>query len=136
MFVGLAGDRCEALLSSPSSTPFQHLRCMALLGGILAHVCGWMADYVSVLQGEQARLGSAVLWLFDGATIIVEATHGIIKYGESGGERLVDLGCVVTVWLWDGLVVGNSTQPCQASEGWIVVTNDEREQVCAIEARL
>ena len=102
MFVGLAGDRCEALLSSPSSTPFQHLRCMALLGGILAHVCGWMADYVTVLQGEQARLSSAVLWLFDGATIIVEATHGIIKYGELGGER-VDIWAA---WSHHGFAIG------------------------------
>lgn len=108
MFVGLAGDRCEALLSSPSSTTFQHLRCMALLGGILAHVCGWMADYVSVLQGEQARLSSAVLWLFDGATIIVEATHGIIKYGVHAlerwrslqAEKRGEMGC--GPWEWQG----------------------------------
>lgn len=93
MFVGLAGDRCEALLSSPASTPLQHLRCLALLLGILAHVAGWMADYVRDpgRWAEGGGLSAAALWLFDGATVVVEATHGTIKYGEwaAGGRSLV-----------------------------------------------
>lgn len=83
MFVGLAGDRCEALLSSPSSTPLQHLRCLALLLGILVNTVSWMADHVALLGDDRAKLSSAALWLFDGATVVVEASHGIVKYGGS-----------------------------------------------------
>ncbi len=38
MFVKLASLRGDALLSSPRATPGQHLRILALLGGILAQV--------------------------------------------------------------------------------------------------
>lgn len=40
MFVKLASLRGDALLSSPRATPGQHLRILALLGGILAQVGG------------------------------------------------------------------------------------------------
>ena len=87
MFVGLAGDRCEALLSSPSSTPLQHLRCLALLLGILVHVAGWTADHLRSGAASAETLSSTALWLFDGATVVVEATHGVIKYGAWGREQ-------------------------------------------------
>lgn len=98
MFVGLAGDRCESLLSSPSSTPLQHLRCLALLLGILMHTAGWMADYVARAGlGEHAQLTSAALWLFDGVTVVVEAACGIVKYGEWAAGAGAGLGgcCVL-----------------------------------------
>ncbi|KAK2078020.1 hypothetical protein QBZ16_003888 [Prototheca wickerhamii] len=88
-FVGLARDRCEALLSSPSATPLQHARCLVLLGGILGQTASWMGTYAAATLPDPtpARVSHALLWLFDAVCIFIEASHAILKYGVHAAER-------------------------------------------------
>lgn len=46
MFTKLASLRADALLSSPSATPAQHLRVLLLLGGILFQDLTWVAAFL------------------------------------------------------------------------------------------
>ncbi|KAL4452104.1 hypothetical protein ABPG75_007766 [Micractinium tetrahymenae] len=79
MFVKLASLRGDALLCSPRATPGQHLRILALLGGILAQDVSWIAGYIG--SGMSAgSLSHASLWLFDAAFVAVDASYSLAKY--------------------------------------------------------
>jgi hypothetical protein len=82
MFVGLAKDRCEALLSSPRPASLQHFRCLSLLLAILANDCMWIASYITNMGDDAQKLSHALLWLFDAVTVAVEASTAMVKYGE------------------------------------------------------
>ncbi|RMZ53208.1 hypothetical protein APUTEX25_005197 [Auxenochlorella protothecoides] len=88
-FVGLARDRCEALLSSPRATPLQHARCLVLLVGILGQAGSWVASYAAAADPSRpsAALSHALLWLFDAVCVAIEAAHAVLKYGVHAVER-------------------------------------------------
>ena len=78
LFVCLACERCEALLSSPSSSPHQHIRCLALIFGILGNDAAWILSYMSEMRNTSLSL--AALWLFDAIIVAIEAIHALVKY--------------------------------------------------------
>ncbi|KDD74063.1 hypothetical protein H632_c1605p0, partial [Helicosporidium sp. ATCC 50920] len=91
-FVGLARDRSDALLSSPSAAGMHHARCVALLLGILIQDLSWMASYLAAIPrsdvGAPASAGDrlqhashAALWLFHSACVALEAAHALVRYG-------------------------------------------------------
>lgn len=85
-FVGLAKDREEALLSSPTATIWQHMRCASLLGLMIAEDAAWITAGVH-LAGETAPFSWAFLWFFDSACVGIEATHASIRYLICGFDR-------------------------------------------------
>ncbi len=83
--------RCEALLSSPTATLFAHFRTLVLLVSILGYDVFWMVTHAADLDGKPSS--RSLLWLFDAATIAVEAVQTLVKYG--GTPR----GILVQKWL-------------------------------------
>jgi hypothetical protein len=86
-FVGLAKDRAEALLSSPTATLWQHMRCASLLGLLIAENAAWIIAGVHLAVGETAPLSWTFLWFFDAACVGVEAMHASIRYFICGFDR-------------------------------------------------
>jgi len=78
LFLCLAVARCETLLSSTTSQPHQHIRCLALILGILVHDVTWIVSYVKNMR--DAPMTMTVLWLFDAVVVAVEAVHALVRY--------------------------------------------------------
>lgn len=80
MFVGLARDRFDSLISSPSATLAAHARTLALLLVIFANdvacICVFMSNH------GKAPIGHLTLWLFDTVVAGLEAAAIMVKYGE------------------------------------------------------
>jgi hypothetical protein len=85
-FVGLAKDRGEALLSSPTATVWQHMRCASLLALLLVEDAAWIVAGVR-LAGATSPFSWAFLWLFDAACVGVEGLHAGIRYLICGLDR-------------------------------------------------
>lgn len=85
-FVGLAKDRGEALLSSPTATIWQHMRCASLLGIMLAEDAAWIVAGIR-LAGPTAPFSWAFLWFFDAACVGIEGIHAVIRYVICGFDR-------------------------------------------------
>lgn len=79
LFVGLASDRCQALVSSPVATKWQHCRCAALLAYILATNFTWMVAGLRYAWSA-ASINWWLLWTIDEACVAVEATHAALRY--------------------------------------------------------
>jgi hypothetical protein len=88
-FVGLAKDRGEALLSSPTATIGQHIRCASLLGLMLLEDAAWIIAGVRLAEamGAMAPFSWAFLWFFDAACVGVEGIHAGIRYLICGFDR-------------------------------------------------
>lgn len=87
-FVGLAKDRGEALLSSPTATIWQHMRCASLLGLMLAENAAWIIAGVRLAGGTaQSQFSWTFLWFFDAACIGIEAMHASTRYLICGFDR-------------------------------------------------
>jgi hypothetical protein len=79
MFVRLASLRGDALLCSPAAgAPACHARILALLLGILAQDCSWIASYCRTLGDGSAS--HALLWLFDAVHVALDAAFCLCKY--------------------------------------------------------
>lgn len=80
MFVGLARDRFDTLISSPSATLVAHIRTLSLL---LVIFINDIACIVLFLRNrEKAPLSHLSLWLFDCSVAAMEAAAIMVKYGE------------------------------------------------------
>jgi len=78
LFICLAVARCETLLSSTTSQPHQHIRCLALIVGILLRDVMWMVSCVKNMGDGPMTM--TVLWLFDAVVVAVEGLHALVKY--------------------------------------------------------
>lgn len=81
MFVGLARDRFDSLISSPSATFAAHARTLALLLVIFANDVACIMVFMS--NHGKAPIGHLTLWLFDTVVAGLEAAAIMIKYGEA-----------------------------------------------------
>ncbi len=81
MFVGLARDRLNGLLASPSATSVAHVRALALLAWIVTDNATWVMLHFAAFPGSD--LTYRLLWLFDAVVITVEALQTATIYGQS-----------------------------------------------------
>lgn len=79
MFVGLARDRFDSLISSPSATFVAHARTLALLLVIFANDVLCIKLFMS--NHGKAPIGHLTLWLFDTVVAGLEAAAIMVKYG-------------------------------------------------------
>jgi autocrine motility factor receptor len=86
MFVGLARDRFDSLISSPSATFFAHARTLALLLIIFANDIACIALFMN--NHEKAPLGHLTLWLFDVVVALFESAAIMVKYGVYMTDQL------------------------------------------------
>lgn len=77
-FIGLASDRCQALLSSPNATFWQHARCGVLILCILTNDLAWMAAGLGIAQ--ELGFNSSLFWMVDEACVAVEAVQVALRY--------------------------------------------------------
>lgn len=84
-FVGLARDRSQVLLASPSATAGAHLRTLCLLCLVLTFDLSWVAACASAFP--TASLGQLFLWLHDTALIFIEAGQTLASYAVYGADR-------------------------------------------------
>lgn len=80
MFVGLARDRFDSLISSPTATVAAHARTLALLLLLFANDVAWIVALLSDRGGTP--LSHLMLWLFDTVVAALEAAAILVKYGE------------------------------------------------------
>ena len=80
VFVGLARDRLNGLLASPSATSVAHIRALALLAWIVTDNATWVMLHFAAFPGSD--LTYRLLWLFDAVVITVEALQTATIYGE------------------------------------------------------
>lgn len=81
VFVGLAKDRLNGLLASPSATSVAHIRALALLVWIVTDNATWVMLHFAAFPGSDITY--RLLWLFDAVVISVEALQTAIIYGQS-----------------------------------------------------
>ena len=121
MFVGLARDRFDTLISSPSATLISHIRTLALLIVIFVNDIACIVFFMR--NKEKAPLSHISLWLFDTIVAALEAAAIMVKYGKTRstnptqhihyeGSRIAPVGkdCKLhidgvvhyfeTIWLW------------------------------------
>ena len=92
MFVGLARDRFDSLILSPSASFSAHARTLALLLVIFANDVLCIMVFLS--SHVKAPIGHLTLWLFDTVVAGLEAAAIMVKYGES--MLLAYLSCLLT----------------------------------------
>jgi len=80
VFVGLARDRLNGLLASPSATSLAHVRALALLAWIVTDNATWVMLHFAAFPGSD--LTYRLLWLFDAVVITVEALQTATIYGQ------------------------------------------------------
>jgi len=80
VFVGLARDRLNGLLASPSATSVAHVRALALLAWIVTDNATWVMLHFAAFPGSD--LTYRLLWLFDAVVITVEALQTATIYGQ------------------------------------------------------
>lgn len=80
MFVGLARDRFDSLIQSPSATFLAHARTLALLLVIFANDVACIMVFMR--NHDKAPIGHLTLWLFDTVVAGLEAAAIMVKYGE------------------------------------------------------
>ncbi|DBB08780.1 TPA: hypothetical protein ACH3X3_007445 [Trebouxia sp. C0006] len=85
VFVGLARDRLNGLLASPSATSVAHVRALALLAWIVTDNATWVMLHFAAFPGSD--LTYRLLWLFDAVVITVEALQTATIYGIQMYDR-------------------------------------------------
>ena len=80
MFVGLARDRFDSLVSSPTATLAAHARTLALLLLLFVNDVAWIVAFLS--SREAAPVSHIMLWLFDTVVAALEAAAILVKYSE------------------------------------------------------
>ncbi|DBA88735.1 TPA: hypothetical protein ACH3X1_004158 [Trebouxia sp. C0004] len=85
VFVGLARDRLNGLLASPSATSVAHVRALALLAWIVTDNATWVMLHFAAFPGSD--LTYRLLWLFDAVVITVEAVQTATIYGIQMYDR-------------------------------------------------
>ena len=78
--MGLARDRLNGLLASPSATSVAHVRALALLAWIVTDNATWVMLHFAAFPGSD--LTYRLLWLFDAVVITVEALQTATIYGQ------------------------------------------------------
>ena len=78
--MGLAKDRLNGLLASPSATSVAHFRALALLAWIITDNATWVMLHFAAFPGSDITY--RLLWLFDAVVISVEALQTAVIYGE------------------------------------------------------
>lgn len=114
VFVGLAKDRLNGLMASPSATSAAHIRALALLAWMVTDNATWVMLHFAAFP--HSDITYRLLWLFDAVVISVEALQTASIYGMllcNIIKRAVCLsGCqesLVSVW------------PCLQSGGPLVL---------------
>ena len=79
VFVGLAKDRLNGLLASPSATSVAHIRALALLAWIVTDNATWVMLHFAAFP--HSDITYRLLWLFDAVVISVEALQTASIYG-------------------------------------------------------
>ena len=79
VFVGLARDRLNGLLASPSATSVAHMRALGLLAWIVTDNATWVLLHFAAFPGSDITY--RLLWLFDPVVITVEAVQTASIYG-------------------------------------------------------
>ena len=79
VFVGLARDRLNGLLASPSATSAAHIRALGLLAWIVTDNATWVLLHFAAFPGSDITY--RLLWLFDPVVITVEALQTATIYG-------------------------------------------------------
>ena len=87
MFVGLARDRFDTLISSPSATLIAHIRTLSLLVLIFTNDVACIVLFMR--NREKAPLSHLSLWLFDTVVAALEAAAIMVKYGEPSSMSLM-----------------------------------------------
>lgn len=78
-FIGIAGDRSESYLSSPTTSVSKHIRCSMLLASIFIFDGGLLKIAKDFAIGSSWSLWP-VLWMIDAACIGIEALRVSMKY--------------------------------------------------------
>ena len=78
--MGLARDRLNGLLASPSATSVAHLRALALLAWIVTDNATWVMLHFAAFPSSDITY--RLLWLFDAVVISIEALQTATIYGE------------------------------------------------------
>lgn len=81
VFVGLARDRLNGLLASPSATSVAHMRALGLLAWIVTDNATWVLLHFAAFPGSDMTY--RLLWLFDPVVITVEALQAASVYGNT-----------------------------------------------------
>lgn len=77
--MGLAKDRLNGLLASPSATSVAHIRALALLAWIVTDNATWVMLHFAAFPASDITY--RLLWLFDAVVITVEALQTATIYG-------------------------------------------------------
>lgn len=77
--MGLAKDRLNGLLASPSATSAAHIRALALLAWIVTDNATWVMLHFAAFPASDITY--RLLWLFDAVVISVEALQTATIYG-------------------------------------------------------
>ncbi|KAL3132793.1 hypothetical protein ABBQ38_006720 [Trebouxia sp. C0009 RCD-2024] len=85
VFVGLAKDRLNGLLASPSATSAAHIRALALLAWIVTDNATWVMLHFAAFPASDITY--RLLWLFDAVVISVEALQTATIYGVQMLDR-------------------------------------------------
>lgn len=80
VFVGLARDRLNGLLASPSATSVAHMRALGLLAWIVTDNATWVLLHFAAFPGSDMTY--RLLWLFDPVVITLEALLTASTYGK------------------------------------------------------
>lgn len=78
--MGLARDRLNGLLASPSATSVAHMRALGLLAWIVTDNATWVLLHFAAFPGSDMTY--RLLWLFDPVVITVEALLTASTYGK------------------------------------------------------
>ena len=79
VFVGLAKDRLNGLMASPSATSAAHIRALALLAWMVTDNATWVMLHFAAFP--HSDITYRLLWLFDAVVISVEALQTASIYG-------------------------------------------------------
>ena len=85
--MGLARDRLNGLLASPSATSAAHIRALALLAWIVTDNATWVMLHFAAFPGSDITY--RLLWLFDAVVISVEAVQTATIYGEASSCPII-----------------------------------------------
>lgn len=89
-FIGLAGDRSETLLSSPSTPTSKHVRCSLLMASIFALNVSWLR-LATKFVSDPSWSSWTILWMIDAACVGVESLRCGLKYALQSLEQWWDL---------------------------------------------
>ena len=106
VFVGLARDRLNGLLASPSANSVAHMRALGLLAWIVTDNATWVLLHFAAFPASDMTY--RLLWLFDPVVITLEAlltasTYGKVTWGctmlSCRGHSSVHPSCLAMFWV-------------------------------------